>query len=960
MNISNAFLKTKNKQKKNKREKISIFPVPVSSTAENNNAKITKDTTTDYKSAINHNDAINELYESLRTIEKLQSIHDVIRVNSIVDQLLCHLPGPVTPEKLCRFDDTDWEHIAKYTYWDIQNELIRLFDEEWPMKKQPNNQSYIIEPNFIRLFSIDHSALFVKSTISNIFAPDNNNKFDKLMVIFETCLHNETWLLAAFIDFCYAENETQTLDYTDDRNQFIQLLIAAPNKIANYFMGKHSRIFDSEHFSCALLLALIQALCFIAEKNNVVQNTMFSAQFLGQLFGRIAVDFNLNRTSKVLPETFRVILLLTKRSAHFKSTVHEMMSHLYRPSFDIIAWYILNYTNPVDLLGDTVKTSNDWAFTLKTKMILSPPAVTLIDDNFIRKLIDYLSKNLTPEESYNVLEDAAKKWSSKLSLKTNSTDQHLYFTKILMIGCELFTFKQNDKLIEQLSLIIHNGVRNHMEILDEKIRAIGMITAEIVLNKLRNQDDEESKLHFDYDGFAGEAKQIVENIKQFNQSTEIDQQYSNENYLQKSIDILYGMLKETDKVEEIEQIKVVQADVKPSTSRNIQNAAIEVASIATKSGLVLAKPMLDLSDDDDLDSDDDDDLQPYDMSNDTPIAEDKRPRYLHDIREALLETEDPEVFEQTMISCASLVELRLPDNDSDIGVELLRLLIDIDERFHVDDFDYHRMSSCVAICCIKPKTCAEFLCKQIHAELGRYSIGKKLLMMEILGESAKALAKLSKPKEKVEKFVPPLKTMYTMPLIDPEDDSYDRLIKAKKIVQERLEKKTRRFAHPSASILDGSTPNQFAEVAGTFFFPLLYGVGKDELKFHGTDNALKHDTDNILLLNLLKTIGTITFASQNCPIISRITPEVLQLGFTLRFHAEPKIRLAVLQMLAAALLVTPKYLLQLHYSVYLVEMKDWLEEYLSFNIMKGEKNIECRQMAENVLVLCIDALTADI
>lgn len=113
-------------------------------------------------------------------------------------------------------------------------------------------------------------------------------------------------------------------------------------------------------------------------------------------------------------------------------------------------------------------------------------------------------------------------------------------------------------------------------------------------------------------------------------------------------------------------------------------------------------------------------------------------------------------------------------------------------------------------------------------------------------------------------------------------------------------------------------------------------------------------------IGLCQILSNVYIPCLGCPIISRITPEVLQLGFALRFHAEPKIRLAVLQMLAATLLVTPKSLLQLHFSEYLIEMKNWLEEYLSFNIVKGEKNIECRQMTENVLALCIDALTADV
>ncbi|XP_031632874.1 telomere length regulation protein TEL2 homolog [Contarinia nasturtii] len=932
----------------------------VSSTAENN-AIITKDTT-DNKSTINHRDAISKLLESLQSIEKLQSINDVDRVNSIVDQLLMHLPGPVTPEKLCRIDvcaNTNWQQIAEFEYAIAQNELIRLFDDEWPIKMQPssNNQSNIhIMPNVLNLFSIDHSMYFVKTTVYNIFKAENNVKFDKLMHIFEMCIRNECWLLATFVDFCYDdENETKPLDYDEERDQFIQLLIAAPNKIANYFMGKHSSLFDPERYSCIILLALTQALYFITETNRVERRTLFGTKFLGQLFGRIAVDFNLNRTSKVLPEIFRVMSLLAKRSDDFKTIVQQMLLQIHGESFDIVAWYALNTINPNDLLGDAVNTSDDWGCVLKSKIPLSPPGG--VTDDFIRTFIGYLSKNLSADEKCTVLENVAKKWSSKLSLKINSIDQHLYFTKVLVHGAERFELKQSKQFTEKLSLIIHNGVRNHMDLLDEKMRAIGMITAEIILNKFNNHDDDESKLQFDYDGFAKEAREIVEAIKNFNQYTEPNEmQMLNDNDLEHSITSLYDIVNEKEAANKLKEMPYS----KPSTSSQIQNTAFEIGSLGaaqSKAGPVLATPKPILSDDDDLDSDDDD-LQPYDMSNDTPIVEDKRPRYLQDIREALLETDDFDVFEQTMISSASLIELRLPHDDSKIGVELLRIFIEIDDRFHVNDFDFHRMSCCVAICCIKPKDSSEFLCKQIHSELGRYSIGKKVLMMEILAESAKSLAKLTKPKEKPpQPIVPPVKR-YTLKLGD--DDDKAQLIEARRIVKERLEKKTRRFAHPSTSILHGGTTNKFSDVAGSFFFPLLYGIGKDELKMHGMNNALKDDTDNILLLNLLRTIGTITFACENCPIITRVTPEVLQLGFALRFHAEPKIRLAVLQMLAAALLATPKSLLQLHFSAHLIEMKDWLEEYLSFNIIKGEKNEECRRMAQSLLALCFDALIADV
>lgn len=942
--------------------KISVFPVPVSSMTECN-ANITKDTM-DCKSAVNHQDALNKLCESLRSIEKLYSIHDVNRVNSIVDDSFAHLPGPATPEKLYRFDfstETDWTEIAENEYAAIQYQLIRLFDHEWPVKSVRCDQKCGIISKIFNLFSMDHSADFVLATVTNIFEKENHSKFDRLVTIFEHCLRSETWLLAAFLDYCYAGNisksETECFQYDEKRDQLIQLLIAAPNKIANYFAGKHPRQFDPERFSGTLLVALIQSIYFIAEKNKLEQKQLFETKFLGRLLGRIAVDYNMNRKSKVLQETFQLLSILAAESNESQNTIRKMILQIPRHSYDIVAWYVFSTENPIDLLGDAVKTSEDWYFVLKNKFILSTPG-GFLDDTFIRKLVEYLSANLIIEKKIGLLEDVARKWSSKVVIKMSNIEEQLYYTKVLILGVETFALVSSEIACETFCQIIHNGVRNRMEILDEKVRAIGMITAEIILNKL-NAEDEDSKLRFEYDGFMKEVQQLVEQIKNVHRVYESNAPTTNGNSVETSISVLQGI---SQGKEEDDNPKELKINAKPSLSRNIQNTAIEIGSISAsaKKIVVLATPKIDLFDDDDLDSDDEDDLKPYDMSNDTPLVEEKRPRYLRDIHEALLETEDPDVFEQTIISCASLVEEKLPDDQSNIGVELLELLIALDERFHVDEFDYHQMSSCVAICCIVPKDSAEFLCKEIHAEQGRYSIGKKILMMEILGETAKILSKLTKQKEKPPKRVPSSETIYSLQLYDQINHPYVRLNEAKRVIQERIEKKTRRFKHPTVNIIDGTKPNKFSEVAGFFFFPLLYGIGKDELKFHGLENRLKHDTDNILLLNLLRTIATITYACQNCQIISKIAPEVFELGFTLRFHGESKIRLAVLHMLAAALLVTPKSLLQLHFSVHLAEMKNWLEEYLSLNITKGERDDECRKMASNLLAMCMDALTSDV
>lgn len=944
-------------KKKTKGKKISVFPVPVASLDENNSTIITKDT--DSKRIINHRDAIANLLKRLQSIEQLQSMHDVDHVNAIIDQLNLHLPGPITPQKLNRYDasaDTDWDEIANNEYAAVQCELIRLFDKNWPIRDADNQ----IQSNIIQLFSIDHSVNFIKTTLTNIFDKEHAIKFGQLVTILEHCMRNDSWLVSAFIDICYVKNDTEALQPNESQTELIQLLIATPNKIANYFMGKHDSLFDTERYSCILLLALVQAVYFIAETNKVERRMLFSAKFLGQLFGRIAVDFHLDRTSETLPETFRIISLLANKTDELKVCVREMMTNIPRQSYEIVAWYVLNTTNSVGILADALKESADWQFLLKTKLPLSIPKT--LNPQFIRNLIDVLASCLSTEEGCALLEDVAKAWSSRLSIKSHSIEQHIYLTKLMIIGVDRFELghTNNQKLTEPLCLVIHNGVKNHMEILDDKMRAIGMITAEIILNKLNRHDDEESELRFEYDGFSKHVIKFVEDIKQTNECIAMEEQSTYENDLDGSISRLLKIREgENPKLNQINKTAIASA------SETVVDNTIEFGSLSkirSKVNIVLAKPKRELIDEDDLDSDDDDDddLHPYDMSNDTPLVEDKRPRYLRDLRDAFMETDDPEVFEQCVVSCASLVESRLPNDQSEIGIELLRVLIELDQRFYMEDFDFHRMSACVAICYIRPKDGAEFLCKQIHTEVGRYSVAKKVLMMDILSESAKALSQIHKTAAKPSSDAKPepIEPKH-LKLIDESDESGKRLTEAKRIIAERIEKKTRRFAHPSKNAFAGSKVNKFSDVAGHFFFPLLYGFGKEELTLYGREAALKHDTDNILLLCLLRTIASVTLAAQNCPIITKITPEVLQVGTALRFHSESRVRLAVLQMIASALLATPKSLLQLHFSNYLLEIKIWLEEYLSLNIIKGEKNAECREMAKNVMAICLDALTAD-
>lgn len=868
--------------------------------------------------------------ESIRSMDRISSAQDVQRVQTFISNALNYLPGPATPEKLMRMDNSiyiDWKSIARNEYAALLDELVRLFDDTWP--RSPST-TFAMDPNIIQLFSIDHSADFVVTSLTTFLSKSNASKLHILAELFAQCLRIGTWLVSTFIDMshccCASDSERH--------NEFVQLLVSAPNRVANHFEGKIPGTFMDDTYCSIISLALVKALHFTAKANSMEKCETFKSQFFARLFSRLTIDFNANRTSKVLP---KVITVLANWSTdeEYRTLIQQLILHLNRNAMEHVALYILGTDQTDQLLGDAVSQCDGWAHVLKSKL----PLMKCSNDNrIIKNLIEYLAVHVPSAEHGNTIIDFVRCWGSNNYISNQTLDEHIYLSKVVVLGVHRFRVKESANLSQEIKLSLHRGVQNHMKCLQSTIRVLGMVTAQILLNYLMSDVGvtAEQGLHFEYDNFSAVERELVAELMAFPNWSSSPQ----------AIDI-------DSVVEEIEAISKSGVGEVPKTinAYNVSTRTMEVdASLTTvAAGVpVLVQP----KEYDELDSDDDD-LQPYDLSNDQTQSEDKAPRYLIDLRDTLQDTDDPDVFTQCMISSPTLIAEKLPNDVTDIGIQLLRLFVsDLDQKFYMENFDQYRFAASVAICCVQPKECAQHLCREFHTYVGRYSIGKKVFILDILGETATELSKLDvteNSKQNVAALEPAGKLLEI-------HESKDTLAEAKRVISERIQRKTRRFAHPSRAAYRNEQVNRFAPVAGDFFFPLVYGLSKQH--FSLSRHQLKHDTDNILLCTLLHTIATITLAAQNCPVIAEIAPEVFELSTVLRFHPEAKVREGVLKIVAAALMVTPTYILQMHCAAHLDELRLWLEQCLSFNIIRGgEKDADCRELAKHVLGLCVNALS---
>lgn len=881
--------------------------------------------------SVNITNKLNAIVMQLQSVDAITSKRDIDTIKRCLEELLANLPGPLTVERLVRLDDDiyiDWKTIAQNEYASALDSVLRLIDNDWPGDdRNAHNQ-------LLKLFAIDDNHEFGIESISALAISKNIGKYPFIVEIIESLVTSPTYFCSLFTHLSY-EKSTNGANLRE--NQIVQYIVSLPSIVANQLHGKIPNCFMLETYSGFLLTSILKTIHFIAESKEIFRTSTFNGQFLSKLLSRILIDFNLNHTSPVLPKLIHILGIWSIKSESCCGIIRTVLLHLNRQAIDVISTYLLASSHMDSMLGDNILLSSDWRYCFNVKL---PLLSCLKDDRMIINLARYLAGHSEKADLYKLFIEMLKAWSSKISTTSHTYDQHLYLTKLILSSNNLFALPDVAEQVENIKRTLFRGVQNHIESMSPQMRVIGMITGELICNRTARSD--EDKLLFDFSSCSEAESRVISQLREIadckNAEEKIEFEVDDE---EMAIQDLFAIITST-------QPKAHVSVPQRTSVRSGEEKQRETVVLKTKptEGIM---PL----DEDDLDSDDD--LEPTDMSHDVAQKHDSAPKYLVDLRENLLETDDPDVFEVSLETCAQLITEKLPNDDCRIGLELLKILIDLECKFAMDNFYACRTAGCIAICCIIPKEGAEYLCQEFHSEASKYSISKKVLMLEILSETAKALSRISKPEPP---HVLPQTAAIAAPkkLIDLKDDS-KRLDDAKRIIRERVERKTRRFAHKTINPQLNAQRNRFADVAGHFFFPLLYGFGKQQLAITSATSSLKYDTDNVLLVTFLNTVATVIFAAQNCPIATKFGPEVFSISSVLRFHAEPKVRLGVLYIIAATFMVAPKDSLLAYSFNDICEVRAWLEQMLSLNILSGEKDTECREMAKHVLALCIDVLS---
>uniref|UniRef100_A0A8C3C5M9 Telomere length regulation protein TEL2 homolog n=1 Tax=Cairina moschata TaxID=8855 RepID=A0A8C3C5M9_CAIMO len=485
---------------------------------------------------------------------------------------------------------------------------------------------------------------------------------------------------------------------------------------------------------------------------------------------------------------------------------------------------------------------------------------------------------------YTVLQELLETWSSSSAVKHSPPEQQEYISKAILICLSHLKDSEIESCRQELLTSMMEGVKCHLDSSLPQIRRLGMIVAESISSKI-NTDGPVLKFQYEEDDEARELKSLLVQAPSF-----------------------------------------CVPSVPDDSRKEKADAALPSASESNgKSHTAAAHVVSDEESDTELDSDDD--LTPYDMSEDKELKT-KAPVYIRDCIEVLTGSEDVDKWEATVKALESLVR-KNPAATREVSVELAKILLHLEEKTCIEGFAELRQRAQVAVLTVDPIPVAQYLTSQFYSL--NYSLRQRMDILDVLVLAARELScpKVHGKTKHVEKPC--------VQLLPASDSSKDW----RRIVDERIKSKTRRFAKGPSQVQVASGPNEFNSVAGHFFFPLLQNFDRPLSTFDLLGE------DHFVLGRLVHTLAVLLYLAVNTTAVTAMGKALMEFVWALRFHTDSYVRQGLLSCISSMLLSVPAEHLLNNMTEELLETQSWLGD-----VVEKDPDGDCRRLAlQNLLLM---------
>ncbi|CAN7939135.1 unnamed protein product [Ixodes hexagonus] len=639
------------------------------------------------------------------------------------------------------------------------------------------------------------------------------------------------------------------------------LLVSLPERLANINKKDVPKALTTEVYFATVCDGLFRAFDYAAERLS--NNVDVHVTFLGRLLGRLCLVGQSGQiANRLIPELVR----RCKGDFLFRRVCSKVVTAVPDNSIESVVTTLLvtleDFAQVDWFLGDSVSTSIKLKYIMTVKL---PLIRTFSNDKILRNLVGYLASSDRRKAMFlGLTKELLGVWGDKTFMKHQSEQQQKYLTSALMVCTGHLKLSQCTRTERDILMpkLLH-GVQSHIESPEEWVRTYGMVVAEQLSNVLQ---PEGPKLNFDCPN-----DEDVKHLLSLMDVSPRPQEQSNEDYTK---------LPKSKTQQEIDMPKGPPPE--------------------------------------DLDSDDD--LEAYDMSHDKPSGA-KRPLYLRDCMEGLLEQEDRDWTESCLQSADGLIR-SCQDELEDIAGELCKILLYMEDKYSTPDFVSLRQQALVSLTESSPKLAATYLTEQFYQS--NLNIRQRLDILEVL---ALASDKLSKP--------------LTRTVNVRQQESISNITDAhwKSVVMERINAKTK---HISKGKKNKVVPakSRFADVAGYFFYPLMRYYDRKENTFDLLGE------DSFVLARLICTLGIVQNSAVHSPKSFHMASCLLEFLSALRYHTEACVRDAILFALSMILVNVPASSLLSNAEHELLEIRQWLQF-----VAEKDSYEMCRFKAAQVLQL---------
>lgn len=868
---------------------------------------------------------VTHFVDTLHSLERIKSEKDLTVIRKCFTNLYKYLPGPITVQKMCKIDQKILASEVIETYSQLLSTIIKILIPQWPVFKDEVTNLFLLEESF----ELSSEILTVLSGF--LRNETEKNILEALAIILLKYTKSDS-VLVAILD-CSSESigeKTKLYKYETNWENYVQILATLPERVANKLKTNTPKEFSHENFSFILIFHIIRTMDFMAD-SNFHQGIHYDISYLSNLLSKVIINYNMNGNSEAISRFVDVLISWSgpesKECGRYvrRKLIQTVLFHLNRQAIDCISLMLLkkcpiNYKEKdqpiLNILGDNLDKNKDWKEILTVKIPLYYKPRDYKETDVVENLIFYISisKNSSDMLSEFILR-LSNAWSDVKLANTSNITQHVYLSQLLILAVKYrVTMKNKQWNCVEFKTVLFKGMSKHLDVLSQQFRCIGMATTEIILKILTEIQprDKESveNLVFDYESMGKVCLEIQKILKELTTKCLNDDNIKPpNNFKSRRVDLKYALDSIADKVIDRKD-RPVQNTIMSCAVKSQEQTKEIVKSIISAKLDALSKDNKTLSED--LDSDDD--LQPYDMSNDISINAKKRPNYLRDLIESINESKEFESFEASLEVAEELVHKQLKNEDPKLAVELLDLFIHLEPKFRIDDFDSIKFNTSVAIVCSQPKIAAEHLCKEIHTDIGRYSIATKIFMLDVLSESANRIADVRPHDEQQSKEI-----------ISKVGENLE--IPAEEIIRRRLINKTKYFHTIRPHPFSKAKRNEFAAVSDHFFYPLVSGFGSRQLSL--SHHNVKQDFDSILLYKYLAVVGNIILSSKNCPKCPQYCSEIIPMLMYMRYTPDPKIQSCVISLIASIVLALPRSILIGEFFHPMMEFRIWLADLLS-------------------------------